>query len=117
MLGQEKIISLRMSGRSPEWVFINDWPCETDWFEHGDFATVCTSGDTIALLDLRFLIGLKVSISADSEVRAKALYEAVKSSGAAVVGACHVQADLPASRQSGWTSVFKKSQQSEVYLG
>lgn len=118
MRGHERIIALRKSGRKPEWVFINDWPCATDWADFGDFATVCTDGDVIARLDLRFVVGLKVNISADTEERAKALFDAAKSFGAHLVAACHVQLGVHPHLQQGWTSVWKKPiVRSEVVRG
>lgn len=118
MRGHEHIIALRKSGRKPEWVFINDWPCSTDWAEFGDFATVCTHRDAIARLDLRFVVGLKVNISADTEQRAKELFEAAKSFGAHLVAACHVQPGVHPHLQQGWVSVWEKPiSQPEVARG
>ena len=118
MHGHEHIIILRKSGRKPEWVFINDWPCKTDWADYGDFATVCTHGDVIARLDLRFVVGSKVNISADTEERAKALFEACKSFGATLIGACHIQLGVHPHLQQGWVTVWEKpSTQPEVVRG
>ena len=58
------------------------------------------------LLDLRFLLGLRVSISSDSECRAKALFEAAKRFGAIAVGAVHVKAGRPTWEQDGWMEVW-----------
>lgn len=88
MRGHEDIIRMRLGGKSPKFVFINDYQCKTDWFEHHDHATVCTAGDSVASIDLRFVRGLSVSISALTERRAKAIAEACKLAGAAVVAAC-----------------------------
>jgi hypothetical protein len=108
MKGHENIIALRMQGHKPKIVFLNDYPCETDWFEHGDQATVCTHHDFMGSLDLRFLVGLTVSISATSESRAKALFERVKQAGAGVVAACHVKPDKHQFDQDGWMQIFRK---------
>jgi len=70
MHGQEKIILARLNGQTPSFVFVNDYPCKTDWFEHADHATVCTHNAELSRMDLRFLVGLRVSISATSEDRA-----------------------------------------------
>lgn len=108
MRGHEHIIAMRLRGTAPKFVFVNDWPCKTDWFEHADHATVCTHGDVVQLLDFRFLVGLRVSISATSEVRAKALLEQAKAAGARTVAACHVQPEKHPCEQTGWCEIFHK---------
>lgn len=108
MRGHEKIIAARLQGQAPSFVFVNDYPCKTDWFELADYATVCTHGKPVTGLDLRFLTGLRVSISATTEERAKALFERVKDAGASTVAACHIQASKHASNQAGWASVWRK---------
>ena len=105
MRGHENIIALRAHRQVPEFVFLNDYPCKTDWLEHDDYATVCAFGDSLISLDLRFLVGLRVSISATSEDRAKALYAKAKAAGAATVAACHVQAGKQPWAQTGWCEV------------
>ena len=108
MHGHAAIIEARMNRKAPHFVFLNDYPCKTDWFEQSAQATVCTHGDSITGLDLRFLVGLRVSISATEESRAKALFERAKLAGAAVVAAVHMQLDSHATQQSGWCEVFTK---------
>lgn len=105
MNGHEDIIRLRRERMAPSFVFINDYPCETDWLSQRAHCTICTHGDSIPALDLRFLVGLKVSISSTTEARAKALFEACKTAGAAVVAACHVTNG----KQDGWTQVWRKA--------
>lgn len=108
MRGHTAIISARMQRKAPVMVFVNDYPCHTDWFAHAEHATVCTHADSIHNLDLRFLVGLRVSISATTEARAKALFERVKAAGAAAVAAVHVQPGQHATAQRGWCQVFTK---------
>lgn len=105
MKGHEQLIELRKSGRAPKIVFLNDYPCKTDWHTYGDHVTVCTAGDMLSSLDLRFLVGLTVSISAMTETRAKALFAKAKWFGAKTVAACHVQADAHFANQTGWVEV------------
>lgn len=109
MRGHEAIIAMRQGGKRPSFVFLNDYPCNTDWQAHGDHATVCTAGDVVQLLDLRFLVGLKVSISAESEVRAMALFDQCKAAGAACVGAAHIDPTRKPWDQHGWASVWHKA--------
>jgi hypothetical protein len=108
MRGHTAIIEQRMQRRAPRIVFVNDYPCKTDWFEHAEQATVCTHGDTLSNLDLRFLVGLRVSISATTEARAQALFERVKAAGAQAVAAVHVQPNCHPLDQRGWCQVFTK---------
>ena len=89
MRGHERLLELRSQGIKPKVVFINDWPCDTNWFETGEHVTISTVGDSIETLDLRFLVGCTVSISSEQENRAKALFEACKAAKAQTVAACH----------------------------
>ena len=108
MHGHIEIIKARLRGQRPGFVFLNDYPCKTDWFEFAEHATVCTSGDSLSNLDFRFLAGCKVSISATNESRAKALFAMAKEAGATTVAACHMQAGVKPWQQSGWTEVYHK---------
>ena len=114
MRGHEKLIDMRRAGKTPRHVFVNDYPCSTDWFETDDHVTLCTAGDDTALLDLRCLVGLTVSVSSPSEARAKALAESCKAAGAAIVAACHVQDDHSPFEQAGWAEVWRRAEQKEV---
>lgn len=105
MHGHENILALRSEGKVPKIVFLNDYPCKTDWFEHGENATICTAGEPISSLDLRFLVGMTVSISATSEKRAKALFNKVIAAKAKTVAACHTQLDVQPWQQTGWAEV------------
>jgi hypothetical protein len=106
MRGHASIINLRLNGRAPGFVFINDYPCQTDWFQTKDFATVSTFEDDLNLLDLRFVNGLKVSISSHDEGRARDLFERCKEAGAVTVAACHIQTNKPGWAQCGWLEIF-----------
>ena len=106
MRGHDHIISLRKSGKTPSIVFINDYPCKTDWMTHGEHATVSVHGDTISSLDLRFLVGLRVSISAESEGRAKALFGKAKWFGAKTVASCHIKTNQQPHKQDGWSEIY-----------
>jgi hypothetical protein len=107
MNGQHAIYALRDKKLRPAFIFINDWPCKTDWFEFDDHATVCTAGDDIGTLDMRFCKGTAVSVSSEQESRAKALFEAVKQAGATVVAAHHVKNDQHWSKQTGWMEIYR----------
>ncbi len=96
MYGHEPIIRMRMRGIKPNVVFISDFPCAVsrDWSNPGkkygqvwpaDNASVCTHGDSMSSIDMRFLVGLRVHISATTKERAKALFDKAKAAGAAMV--------------------------------
>ena len=116
MRGHEPILAMRKRGIKPSIVFINDFACPEshDWQNPGekfsqqwpaDHATVSTAGDPLSSLDLRFLVGLTVSISSMNEGRAKALFENAKASGAATVAACHHIQAIHSGCKSGWTQI------------
>ena len=106
MRGHEQLIAMRKAGKAPKFVFLNDYPCKTDWFETGDHVTISTHGERLESLDLRFLVGMAVSVSSCQENRAKALFNACKRVSCKVVAACHVQEGVPHWKQSGWTEVW-----------
>lgn len=109
MRGHERLVEARHNRKTVSGVvFINDFPCKTDWANWGDSVTVSTAGDIVQTLDLRFLLGLKVSISSESEIRAKALFEKCKASGASVVAACHIQTGKRPFEQAGWCEVWSQ---------
>lgn len=109
MRGHEGIIDMRKQGKRPSIVFLNDYPCaeQLDWRQWGDHATVEVHGDQPESLDLRCLIGLRVSISAATVERAKRLMEACKQAGAVMVAAGVVE--VIAGRHEGvWSDVWTK---------
>lgn len=108
MKGHHSLIAMRTAKRHPKWVFVNDYPCKTDWHEWGEQATVCVHGDSLVGLDFRFLIGLHVSVSSPVLARAKSIFELVKASGAKRVAACHTQPEKRFCDQSGWCEIFEK---------
>ena len=88
MKGHDYVIEMRKHRRKPEWVFINDYACKTDCYPD-EHPTICVHGDSISELDLRFVIGLRVSINSEDVNRAKALYYACIANKAAVVATSH----------------------------
>ena len=90
MKGHEPIISLRLQGKAPSFIFINDFPCKTDWEEHQDHATVCVYQEPIKTLDLRFLIDMAVLVCSEDLDRSKGLYMACKRHHPKTLIATHV---------------------------
>jgi len=90
MKGHEKIINLRMQGKVPELVYLDDFESAlSDWEDLGTNPVVTLTNDLPEALDLRFLVGLRVSVTSQSEDRAKRLFNACKEAGAKWVAASH----------------------------
>jgi hypothetical protein len=87
MRGHEPLIQMRLEGFKPALVFLVDTPRRPDWHIYGDAPEVSIYDDHPERADLRFLVGLRVSITARTESRAKAFFEAAKRSGAEIVAA------------------------------
>jgi hypothetical protein len=88
MQGHENVIALRMQGFRPEHVFLFDEegrrppnPWKTDF----RLMQVYSNGDPVERMDLRFLVGLAVSVLGSEEKRCKALAGACVKAGAALV--------------------------------
>ena len=108
MRGHGPLLAERMQGRAPNYVFVNDYPCKTDWCDFSEQVTLCTHGDPLSSLDLRCLVGLSVSISSPDLARAQALFAMAVEAGAKSVAAAHVQADQATFNQSGWSRIHTK---------
>ncbi len=117
MQGQQHILAMRKSGYAPDIVFVNDYPCKTDWFDEGLAATVCVYRDRIELLDMRFLVGLTVCITSDNLDRAKRLYAVAKACGAARIGACQTTNHKNPSMSDGWAAIWHRQPEKEVCHG
>jgi hypothetical protein len=117
MRGHEGIIRMRKEGRKPGMVFLNDQPCHTDWEQFGSYPNIEISPtEQPEWLDLRFLVGLRVSVTGSTEKRAKRLSEACKKAGAITVAACHVEKTLGKDYgtqlfSTGWTEIWHKEPQ------
>lgn len=110
MKGHENIIAMRKAGKAPRCIFVNDFVCETNPDITGRYDLVSLDeNDVIQLQDWRFTVGLTVSCGSPSEVRAKALLDAIKAAGAAVVGSVHsYQVPGMTLHRSGWAEIWKK---------
>lgn len=108
MRGHEPLIKMRMSGKAPQAVFIDDHKslnCN-DWHLFGDMPTVCVDGDNLQDIDFRFAVGLIVNISSFSEQRAKALFSIAKHAKARVVTSCVLIPNAPHWKQTGWSEIY-----------
>lgn len=106
MRGHDELIAMRMGGKRPAIVFINDFHCETDWHLYGDHVTISTAGDDLDWTRFRFLKGLTVSILAEREDRLRDLVEVAKKSGVAFLAGCCIDPSLPAWKQDGSIEVW-----------
>ena len=90
MRGQDKIINMRKEGYIPHIVHIEDTDQPEPIVVSMELPpVVCVHKDNLEMLDLRFLIGLKVFISSESEERAKVLFQLCKKAKAQWVMAGH----------------------------
>ena len=85
MRGHTEIIKMRKAGHKPPIVFLNDWPLNNKWREPADLPEVSIDGERPKHADLRFLIGLRVSITCTTKNRAEAFFEAAKAARAEIV--------------------------------
>lgn len=117
MRGHERLIEMRKAGIRPAAVFINDFPCKTDWADWGDHATVCVDGDKLSSIDLRFVIGLVAHVSSTSETRAKRIAEICKQAGASVVAAAHGIRVNEFLTTTGWCEIWRAPENKESENG
>lgn len=99
MRGHDKLIAMRSMGLRPVTVFINDYRTPAKYL---DGTILDVTGDDMNTVDMRFLVGLTVSIASTTEERAKAILEACKRGGAAKVGVVH----LPVTRADQRTTDY-----------
>lgn len=88
MRGHDRIISMRQKGFKPATVFVCDFPVvvsDARWREDFQHMTVCTSGDSIGSLDMRFVVGLPVTVLGHELGRVQQIAVECKKSGANLV--------------------------------
>ena len=85
MNGHRELITMRRAGFKPAFVFVNDFPCQTDWAKFGDHPTVCTAGDTPELQDFRFLVGVTAIVGGFDAERVKRITKACEAHAKRVV--------------------------------
>jgi hypothetical protein len=107
MKGHEPLIHMRMSGKAPQCVSIEDHRSlnSHDWHLFGEIPTISVYGDELYDIDLRFCVDLIVSISSFSETRAKTLFLLAKSAKARVITSCVLIPDAPHWMQTGWSDI------------
>ena len=115
MRGHEGIIRLRLAKLRPEAVFINDYPCDTNWEDFGDAPTVCIHGDDPEALDWRYLVGLTVFIHGSSEQRARELFELAIGAGAETVVCAHTYTKKDYMSAEGLVLMFKNGERHECH--
>lgn len=85
MRGQEHVIAVRMAGNKPQGVYLWDMPVTINgpqWVEDYAFMDVCTAGDPVGSLDLRFVVGLPVTVFGDDMKRVRDIAGACRAAGA-----------------------------------
>jgi len=84
MRGHDHIVSLRLSGFKPAGVYLWDTPVQIhgpQWSEDFRFMDVCTAGDSIEAMDLRFVVGVPVTVFGDDVKRVRDIAGACRKAG------------------------------------
>jgi len=120
MLGHTPLIALRKQGIKPAAVYLSDEVTQLvrDWhapvtltgkpMEQHSPCIAIEDKDAPHRLDLRFLVGLVVFVSGNTESRAKAMFEACKKAGAAKVIGCHTATSRRHADLNSWIEIFVK---------
>lgn len=91
MNGHRELITMRRAGLKPAFVFVNDFPCKTDWAKWGDHPTVSVAGDTPELQDFRFLVGVTAIVAGFDAERVKRIAESCKAHAKRVIASVSTQ--------------------------
>ena len=108
MRGHDQIIKFRQAGYRPETVFIFDFPAKVNgpqWREDFRHMEVCTHGDAIGSLDMRFVVGLPVTVLGDEANRVRLIAAECKKAGAdRVVAQCGDRFAIWTKESNKWNS-------------
>jgi len=108
MRGHDRIISMRQKGFKPQAVFLWDMPVvisDPKWVEDFAFMDVCTAGDSLGSLDLRFVVGLPVTVMGDEMNRVRQIAGECKKAGAdRVVAQCGQRIAIWTKESNKWNS-------------
>ena len=102
----EPIVVMRYLGKIPEYVFLEDSQGNPEWHLYDEMPTVSILGDDIKTLDLRFLVGLRVLASSESESRCKALLKVLKRHKVRYAMVNQIRTDQKPWQQTGFFETF-----------
>lgn len=91
MNGHRDLIAMRRAGFKPAFVFVNDFPCQTDWAKWGDHPTVSVDGDTPELEDFRFLVGVTAIVAGFDAERVQRIAQSCQAHAKRVVASVSTQ--------------------------
>ncbi len=108
MIGHDALIKMRMSGKAPQYISLEDHKSLNahDWHEWDDSPVVCVNKDELHNLDLRFVVGLTVFLSSFDEQRAKALHQKLIDCKARVITSTVLLPGQPYFLQDGWSEIY-----------
>lgn len=108
MIGHQPLIKMRMAGKAPQFISIEDHRSlnANDWHEWNDSPVICIDKDDLHSLDLRFVIGLTVLFTSFNEKRAKAIHQQLIDNKARVITSSVLLAGEPHFRQTGWSETY-----------
>jgi hypothetical protein len=119
MQGHTALIAMRKTGIKPAAVYVSDEVTQLtrDWhapvtltgkpMEQHSPCIAIEATDRIRSLDLRFLVGLVVFVSGETEARAKEMFEACKRAGAVRVIGCHTATNRKQANPNSWIEIFE----------
>ncbi len=108
MIGHEPLIKMRMAGKAPQYISIEDHKSLNahEWHEWDDSPTICVVKDDLHTLDLRFVIGLTVFLTSFDERRAKAIHQKLIDAKARVITSSVLLLGQPYFRQTAWSETY-----------
>lgn len=108
MIGHDHLIKMRMSGKAPAYISIEDHKSLNahEWHEWDDSPTICIYKDDLHTLDLRFAIGLTVFLTSFNKARAKAVHQKLVDAKARVITSSVLIPGAPYFKQTGWSETY-----------
>ena len=108
MIGHDALIKMRMSGKAPQFISIEDHKSLNahEWHQWDDSPVICIDKDELYNLDLRFVIGLTVFLTSFDEKRAKAVHQKLIDCKARVITSSVLLLGQPYFKQKAWSETY-----------
>jgi len=108
MIGHEPLIKMRMAGKAPQFIAIEDHKSLNahEWHDWDDSPVICVVKDDLYTLDLRFVIGLTVFLTSFDDRRAKAIHQKLIDCKARVITSSVLLPGQPYFKQTGWSEIY-----------
>jgi hypothetical protein len=108
MIGHQPLINMRMAGKAPQYIAIEDHKSINahEWHQWDDSPVICVVKDDLHTLDLRFVIGLTVFLTSFDEHRAKSIHQKLIDCKARVITSSVLLPGEPYFMQTGWSQTY-----------